>query len=100
MKDIGSDGKCSVRLVLFVNDYTDIKDDEDIDVQYFDDDRFDFCENIIPTGYVWCMNEMHDLVGIFSRSCIEIGSDISKFKMKTSMKVSPKHTAKKMRKMN
>ena len=92
LKDIGSDGKCSVSLILLGTDYTDIKDDEEIDVHYIDDDRFDFCGNSIPTGYFWCMAEMHDLVGIVSQSCSEIGLDISNVKMTTSMKVSPKQS--------
>lgn len=49
-----------------------IEDDEAV-VTYIDDDRFDFCGNSLPTGYFWCMAEMHDLVGTVSQNCSEVG---------------------------
>ena len=48
-------------------------DEDEAVIKYIDDDRFDFCGNSLPTGYFWCIAEMHDLVGTVSQSCEEVG---------------------------
>ena len=47
-------------------------------VKYIDDDCFDFCGNSLPTGYFWCITEMHGIVVTVSQTCEEVGVTMTK----------------------
>ena len=41
-------------------------EDSEAAIKYIDDDRWNFCGNSLPTGYFWCVAEMHEIVATVS----------------------------------
>ena len=60
--------------------------DEEAVINYVDDDRFDFCGNSLPTGYFWCIAEMHDIIGTVSQNCGEVGVTMDKISSTSDQK--------------